>query len=124
MRNMRNLDLDNLKKEDLVELPVLINAFKQYLQAVLGYDESEAEIAATDLENPYETPYIMQDYLGEIEIDGVPYEVRYFYSDFCACGLFYLASEVPFEFCMLFDQRFLQDQTVGAYMNAPKKFVL
>ena len=124
MRKLKQLDFSTLTAEDLVDLNVLIDAFKNYVKREFGYDDIEAQIAAEDMENPYNTPYIMQTYMDTVEIAGVSYEARYCHTDFCACGLFHLASAAPFEFYMLFDTSTLSDQTVRSYARAKKKFVL
>lgn len=117
-------NINDIKKEDLVSHEKLVEAFKAYLKREFFYDESEASIAASDLDNPYDTPYIMQDYEGIVTVDGVDYEVRSCYTDFCACGLFHLTDAPAFKFYMLFDQSTLSDSTVGAYQKARKVYVL
>ena len=124
MAKIIEFDTSSLKSSDLVELLVLIDAFKQYLIKELHYGKQEANIAATDLENPYNTPFIMQDYVDTVEFEGVSYEVRFCYTDFCACGLFHPAGAKPFEFYMLFDQGTMSDSSVKSYANARKVFVI
>lgn len=121
---MRIENIDEITKEDLVEHKDLVEAFKNYLKREFFYDELEATLAAEDLENPYNTPYIMQDYEGDISIDGVNYEVRSCHTDYLACGLFHFAEASPFEFYMLFDQSTMSGTTVGDYQKARKVYVL
>ena len=121
---MREIDFDNLKSSDLVSVEVLVERFKEYLKKELDYSDIEAEIGAFDMNNPYTAQFINQDSEGKIEIDGVKYEVRYCYTDFCLCGLFHLADIKPFEFYMFFDTSAMKDQTVGSYIKADKKFVV
>ena len=124
MANLKDINLDELKKEDLKELPALIQAFKSYVKIELGYEDWEADVAAEDMEDPYNAPYIMQDYEGDITVDGVKYEVRYCYTDFCACGLFHLAGVTPFTFYMLFDKSTMKSRSTAAYTKARKAFVI
>lgn len=122
---MREIDLDAIVRSDLIDHVAISKAFKNYLMEVLKYDESEADfVISTDFENPYNTPFIMQDYEGEFTIDGKDYEVRLCRTDFCACGLFHLADILPFEFYMFFDLETLPDTTVGSYQNAKKMYLI
>lgn len=120
---MRKINLDKLKSEDLKDGEALIEAYKVYLKKKLKYSEWEADMASSDLENPYNTPYIMQDYEQSVEIDGVCYEIRSCHTDFCVCGLFELANAKPFEFYMLFDMSTVPNRTVGEYSGARKMYV-
>jgi hypothetical protein len=121
---MREIDLDELTFDDLVDGDMLIAAFIGYLKETLDYTDDEAKMAATDMEDPYNAPYVMQDYEGIYEVDGVDYEVRSCYTDFCACGLFHLAGVEPFEFYMLFNAEDIEDESVSSYMNARKMFIV
>lgn len=120
---MTELNWDELKASDLKSLDELIEAYKAYLMRVLGYDKSEAELASTDMTDPYNVEYVLQEYDGDYEVEGKEYEVRYCYTNFCYCGLFHLADKEPFEFYMFFDKSTLPDQTVGSYTKADKKFI-
>ena len=124
MDHMKELDFATLTEENLVDLNALIDAFKAYVKQELGYDDIEAQIAAEDMENPYDAPYIMQDYVDTVTISGVRYEVRYCYTDYCACGLFHLADAKPFSFYMLFDESTLKSNSVRAYKKAKKMFIV
>ena len=74
----RNLiDADEISTENLIDREELVEAFKSYLMENLYYSKSEAELAASDFEDPYETPYIYQEYESTIVLDGIKYEVRY-----------------------------------------------
>ena len=122
---MREIDLDALTGSDLIDHASISKAFKKYLMDVLEYDEGEANfVVTTDFENPYNTPFIMQDYEGEFTVDGKNYEVRSCRTDFCACGLYHLAEVPPFEFYMFFDLATLPDATVGSYEKAKKMYLL
>ena len=122
---MREIDLKQVVKEDLIDYETLAKAFKDYLMAVLLYSESEADfVVESDFNDPYDTPFIMQEYEGTYTIDGKKYEVCSCCTDFCACGLFYLAEMPPFEFLMFFDLESLSDRTVGSYRKAKKLYLL
>ena len=122
---MREVDLDNLTGKDLIDHAAISEAFKNYLMYVLEYDECEADfVVSTDFENPYNTPFIMQDYEGEYTVDGKDYEVRSCRTDFCACGLWHLAEKKPFEFYVFFDLETLPDTTVGAYHKSRKMYLI
>lgn len=118
-------DLEKISNKDLLDYAKISAAFKKYLMDVLEYDEGEANyIIATDFEDPYDTPFIMQDYEGKFTIGDRTYEVRSCRTDFCACGLFHLAELPPFEFYMLIDLETLPDTTVHSYQNARKMYLL
>ena len=90
---MKKIDIDKLTANNLVDYAVLATAFKKYLMQVLFYDEFEADfVVSTDFENPYDTPFIMQDYEGTISLNDKEYEVRSCKTEFCSVGLFHLAS--------------------------------
>ena len=76
------------------------------------------------MENPYDAPFVLQEYEGNFTIDGIEYEVRACHTDFCYCGLFYLSDVQPFEFYMLFDTSTMSDGTVGGYSSATKKYLI
>lgn len=121
---MREINLDNVTEKDLFDYEAIAAAFKKYLMEVFFYDESEADfVVSTDFENPYNTPFIMQDYEGQYTIGGKEYEVRSCRTDFRAVGLFHLASEPQFEFFMLFDLETLPDNSVRSYQNARKMYL-
>ena len=124
MGKLESLILEDLKETDLVGEEGLIHAFEEYLKRELGYDDLEAALAAVDMDEPYNVPYVLQEYIDTVEIGGHTYEGRYCHTDFCRCGLFHLADVTPFEFYMLFDTDTMEDQTVGSYDQAKKKFVV
>lgn len=121
---MREIDLDNLASKDLIDHAAISDEFKKYLMLVLGYDECEADfVIASDFENPYDTPFLTQDYEGVFVVDGKKYEVRFCRTDFCAVGLFHLAYEPPFEFYMFIELDTLNNKTTGAYRKAHKMYL-
>lgn len=102
---MRSIYLSDFKKEDLVNGEALIEAYKNYLMEELGDDEWDAQNCANeDMSNPYDAPFVIQEYEGCVEIDGVSYEVRRCRTNYCMVGLFHLDKVKPFEFYMLLDQ--------------------
>lgn len=122
---MRDIDLGNLTSKDLIDHAALSEAFKKYLIEVLGYGEGEANfVISADFENPYDTPYITQDYEGEYAVDGKDYEVRSCQTDFCAVGMWHLDEMSPFEFYMFFDLETLPDTTIGSYRKAKKLYLI
>lgn len=120
---MKTYNLSKIAKEKLMDVEGLKKEYMKYLKRVLKYDEFEAEYVASDLDNPYETEYIDQDYIGEVEIDGVLYEARSCCTNLMRCGMFHLADKKPFEFLMLFDTTSMPDHSVGSYSNARKIFL-
>lgn len=122
---MRDIEIEDIQAEDLIEIEKLQEEFKKYMINVLGYFEDEADyIISEDFKDPYETPYISQDFIGYTTVDEVEYEVRKCQTDFCACGLFHLAEKEPFEFYMLIDTSTLPDSIVFCYMGARKVYVI
>ena len=121
---MRRKNINRITKNDLVEHEMLIASYKDYLKKKFSYDEFEATIAYSDLDDPYDTPYIMQEHEGEINIDGIVYEVRFCYTDFGACGLSHMAKAAPFKFYMLFDKTTMNDNTVEGYQRARKVYIV
>ena len=120
---MKQVKFSNIIESDLKDTDYLIKSFKKYAIKELEYDEFGAEIAASDMQDPYNTPYIKQDYYGDVEICGKKYEVRLCSTNFMMCGLFELADKAPFEFYMLIDIDSLEDRTVGSYTKANKKYI-
>lgn len=122
---MREVNFNNLTGKDLIDHAAISEAFKDYLMDVLEYDEDEADfVVSTDFENPYNAPFIMQDYEGTYTVGGKNYEVRLCRTDFSACGLWHLAELPPFAFYMFFDLETLPDTTVGSYQRAAKMYLL
>lgn len=121
---MKRINLKRIKETDLISKDALLECYKAYLKNELGYDEFEVEIASMDMNNPYNFEALIQDYVGDCEIDGVEYSVRFCHTDFCRCGLFRLSDVNPFEFYMLFDKSTMSGNAVGAYMNANKKYIV
>ena len=122
---MREVNFNNLTCNDLIDHAAISEAFKKYLMEVLEYSEGEADfVISTDFENPYNTPFIIQDYEGNYTVDGKEYEVRLCRTDFSACGLWHMAELPPFEFYMFFDLETLPDTTVGSYQKSRKLYLI
>lgn len=122
---MREINLDNITGNDLIDYEGIARAFKKYLMDILEYDEDEADyIIKTDFSDPYDTPYILQDYEGIYTVDGKEYEVVSCHTDFCYVGMFEYAELEPFEFYMFFDKETLPDHMVISYRNARKMFII
>ena len=121
---MREIDLDAVTGKDLVDHAAVAQAFKKYLMDVIGYVDGDADfVTRNDFENPYDTPFIEQDYEGDYTIDGKDYEVRSCKTNFMMVGLFHLADVEPFEFYMLLDKETLPDNCVGTYQSARKMYI-
>ena len=124
-RNLSKINLNQISEKDLIDHAAISDAFKKYLMDVLDYSEDEANfVASTDFANPYNTPFIVQDYKGNYIIDGCEYEVRTCSTNFCIVGLYHLADVTPFKFYMFFDLKTLPDQTVGSYQSARKMYLI
>ena len=122
---MREIDLNNLTEKDLIDHAAISEAFKKYLMEVLEYDEDDADfVISNDFENPYDTPFILQDYEGTFTIDGKHYSVRSCRTDFTICGLWRLTKLPPFEFYMFIDLDSMPDTTVGSYQNSRKMYLI
>ena len=117
------MDYENVKESDFLDVEGLKKEFKKYAKDVLGYNDFEAELAATDLDNPYDAEFIRQEFDGDVTIDGVEYEVRECKTDFCLCGLFEFANKPPFVFYMFFKAEDVADNLVGSYRKAKKKYI-
>ena len=121
---MRKINLDALTGEELLDYATIAQVFKKYLMDVLGYDDGDADfVTRNDFENPYDTPFIEQDFEGDYTIGGKEYEVRSCKTNFMMVGLFHLADVEPFEFYMLFDKETLPDNSVGSYQSARKMYI-
>ena len=121
---MRDIDLNSVKPEDLVDVEGLKSAFVQYARKVLKLGKFDAEMAAMDFNNPYNTQYVIQDYEGDYEIGDATYEIRHCRTDFNYCGMFEWSSKKPFEFYMLFDKETLPDNKVQSYIESKKMFIV
>ena len=122
---MRNINLNNLTNNDLIDHAALSLAFKQYLINTLEYDEFDADlIVENDFENPYDAPFIFQEFEGPYSVDGKKYEVYSCHTDLRGLVMFYSSHVAPFEFYMFIDKDDLIDNRVGTYSNARKLYLL
>lgn len=122
---MRAIDFDNIAGKDLIDYDGISSAYKKYLIDVMGYEEDEANFVINmDFSNPYDTPYIIQDYEGVYKVDGKEYEVRSCYTDFTCVGIFDYAEIEPFVFYMLIDKETLTDSMISTYRNARKMYLI
>ena len=117
--------LDTLTTNDLVEHDILAQAFKKYLMDILYYDECVADyVVEEDFANPYITPYISLEYVDDLTIADIAYEVFFCKTDYRSCGLCHLDGKPDFSFYMLIDQEAVKNHTVGEYQDASKKYVI
>lgn len=116
-------DMDH-SPEEVVDANSLRQDFIHYLKLVHDYSDSEADLASVDMLDAYDTPYVLLDYEGELEIGGSEYSAYSCRTDFNYCGLFHMAKEPPFLFAMLIDKSTLHGTTVGDYCAAEKKYIL
>ena len=122
---MGRVSLNKLTSKDLIDHAALSEAFKTYLIKILKFDEYRADfVVSNEFENPYNAPFVVQNYEGSYTVDGKWYEVRSCHTDFCYCGLFHLANKKPFKFYMFFDRETLPDNTVGSYQKAKKLYLI
>lgn len=119
---MAKLKWEKVKPEDLLDVDELVQSFKEYCMKRLDYDEFEAEIAASDMKDPYNAPYILQEFEGIYRNGDIEYTVRNCWTDFMRCGLFELANAKKFKFYMYIDKSSMPDETVGSYTRANKKY--
>ena len=122
---MKEIDFNTLSENDLTDYDGIAAAFRKYLRKTMRYTVEEANfVVSTDFENPYNTPFVSQDFCCKCNIDGKQYEVRYCHTDFCMCGLYHLAEKPSFEFYMLIDLDTLPDKSVRSYQNANKMYIV
>ena len=122
---MTEVDLTNVSGKDLSDYDKLRESFKTYMTETIGYTEEEADfILSTDFKDPYDTPYITQEYEGEYTIDGTDYEILSCHTVFSAIGMWHLSDTTPFSFYMCIDKSTMPDETVGSYLNARKMYIL
>ena len=105
---MKYLDLQGIK-----------DAFAKHMIEHRGYSEQEAAIAVSDFPDPYELPYLDEEYIDEVTIDGVDYERNASYTSFWKCGL----EGIPmFRFYTYYCIDDIPNHQVGEYINARKLF--
>ena len=94
-------------------------AFAKHLMIHLDYDEEDAQEAVNDFPNPYANPYLLEEQVDDVEIDGVGYQKYSDYTDLSRCGV----DDVPF-FCFytLYRMEDLKTTRVIDYINARKLY--
>ena len=95
------------------------NAFAAHLIKYRGYTKDEAEMAVSDFPDSYSLPYLYEDYIDDVTIDGKEYEMRASYTMLWECGIL----GVPmFRFYTYYLSEDIPNNTVGEYVNARKLF--
>ena len=94
-------------------------AFAKHLMVHLDYDEEEAQDAVNDFPNPYVNPYLLEEYVDDVDINGVEYQKCATCADLSRCGI----DDVPF-FCFytLYRMEDLKTTRVIDYINARKLY--
>jgi hypothetical protein len=93
------------------------NAFAKHLIEHRGYTKDEAAMATFDFPDPYNLPYLCEEYVGEEMIDGINYEKDACYTELWRCGI----SDVPmFRFYTYYAIDDIPNHQVGEYMEARK----
>ena len=96
-------------------------AFGKHMIKYCGYSEAEAKLAMYDFPDPYRNPYLIEEYEGDEEVDGVEYQVYSDDTDLTRCGI----DNVPaFSFYTLYRSEDIPNETVGEFMAARKLFKL
>lgn len=121
---MREIDLEKITPAELLSIEELLKEYAKYCCVIFDCNEAGGEVMAADMAEPYDADFVAQEYEGTYTIGGVNYEVRLCSTDFTRCGWFDLANVEPFEFYMLIDESTLQNDTVLAYRNASKKYIV
>ena len=105
---MKYLDVDGIK-----------TAFAKHLMKYRDYSEEEAEMAVSDFPDPYSLPYLQEQYIGEVTIDGMEYEKCASYTLLFLCGI----HGVPmFRFYTYYALDDIPGHRVGEYMAAKKLY--
>lgn len=121
---MREIDFNNLQPTELKDAAELVKAFTEYLENACSYNSSEAAFIATDIEDPYKADFVLEEYEQFCTVAGIKYEVRSCRTELSLCGIFPRREVDPFEFFMLIDTTTLEDNTVGSYWKATKKYII
>ncbi len=94
-------------------------AFAKHLMKHRGYSEEEAALAVSDFPDPYNLPYLCEEYIGEETIDGVEYEKCASMTAFWRCGM----SGMPeFRFYTYYAIKDIPNHFVQEYMAAKKLY--
>lgn len=123
MPNPKKPDWDTLDDNAFLNQTEINQSFGEYMKKVLHFDDESVALFASDLEKLYGVPYLTQDYVETINRNDTVYEVRYCCTNFSVCG-FCSPRTKAFKFYVLFDKNTMQDNTVGAYIEARKLFYI
>ncbi len=94
-------------------------ALAEHLIKHRGYSEEEAEVAVHDFPDPYSNPYLREDFIDTVEVDGIEYEKNADCVDLTVCGI----DNVPrFCFYTLYRVDDIPNHKVGEYRDARKLF--
>ena len=105
---MKYLDVKGIKE-----------AFAMHLIKYRGYTRSEAFEAVSDFPDPYNLPYLDEEFLEGVTIDGIDYEKNASAVRLWKCGI----DDVPmFCFYTYYACNDVPDQTVRQYRKARKLF--
>ena len=95
------------------------DALAKHMMLHRGYSEIEAQIAVSDFPNPYNLPYLEEEYICDEIIDGVKYEKNASYTSFWKCGI----EGVPmFRYYTYYAIDDIPHKKVREYMKARKLF--
>lgn len=93
--------------------------FAKHLINYKDYSEDEAKLAVSDFPDPYNLPYMTEEYLGRETVDGIEYEKCISSADLARCGF----GDIPvFRYYTLYATEDVADHLVGSYMTARKLF--
>ncbi len=105
---MKYLDVDGIKR-----------AFADHLIKYRDYSESEAVIAVSDFPNPYELPYLDEEFICEEEIDGIEYNKYASVTNLWKCGIYDMPT---FRFYTYYATEDIPNHKVGEYISARKLY--
>ena len=92
---------------------------KEFSRGFRGYSEEEADVAVHDFPDPYSNPYLREEYIDTVEVDGIEYERNADCVDLTVCGI----DNVPrFCFYTLYRVDDIPNHKVGEYRDARKLF--
>ena len=102
-----------------LDLQGIKDAFAKHMMMYRGYSEDEARIAVSDFPDPYSLPYLDEEYIGNVTIDGMEYEKNASFTSFWKCGIW----GVPmFRFYTYYAVADIPNNKVGEYMKARKLY--
>ena len=94
-------------------------AFAQHLRKYRGYSDVEAAMAVADFPDPYNLPYLEEEFISDEEIDDKEYEKYASVANLQLCGI----DDVPvFKFYTYYNADDVASHKVEAYMRARKLY--